>query len=1000
MDTQSQNKMQDRTTIRFSFTDDNGPLAKDEQSGYRIYKKQGGDPVPGGVAGPEHEQYIFRSQDQSGSPTGIGTNINIEDTDVDAGKAYFYRVEYYRDSTSEVAMSELIGPLQGYTSDVLAYPGGVLDYDPNDNLDWGDSYVSVSPIFHIDAAYEFGKHGGEYHYAKTYNPNPSEPYGYFQYAHVGTKYNIKPGKQEDFFTNLVKDINLEISAGHSVLTNWQSPINGDGIPTIVTPCGLSNGLGILPSNSSKSHKPNILKGFYEKYFSDKPLAKINQRPYNTSQTAPVSGTILLDKGWTFAMVIPGMRPMTRHDEYIDPTKDFEIGSHTFGHSPLWTQEKQNSGAFISSTQVRDEIQVPLDGDNESIGRYAYFKSLVNQPTTRPGDLTAEWSFVRYYDSILPNVSSSSFFSFGFLESSGASGITDSRLAGIGQYLYNFSDGNIGSFRKNNFFGFIPLTTGTLSSDSIFSGDSSTGLLSTRDEWKNLELQADGSAGPNSNIFGYPWKLTSFSYLNDGYYKDLVYKTQDDIDRYSIYSDVIGANTNTYIVGGSGGITTTHKPSGYQFPDSLTVRSMHGGVILGNIDNRYWSFHPKTTSHDAHEEQDYDGHVAYPLLTHDQFSPNITQWTHYDTAFKRTSLNNDINQEWSELAAQNKPYYHHYYAPENFEDGWKGSFPSTCGTVLPAMPHITKFYSDYSPIHATDRKLYIRKIMDDVPSVRNHEAYKMCHSSHILTGVMRVNDSEDGGPNQLTIFLDGEPIYNMYDFYDVVVGRTYYNNHSIDAEWAFGYRGVTLLSNRYGSTVDPDYDIRNKLYSTPSAPLYNPVIPYTNWPATQYTAQMALGLKPLCYRFLYQFSSHNFKAFLPSPLGFSEVLFFPEMLGWSDFQRMINYFKTKYTGKLYEQKDLYHTGYVFQSDWGNGTNDELLYGTTSKPYALDKFQQTHSIQTDHSPGLSPSFDSGPTSVTIGGWNTKYSDYSLPPFHFKHRWHNPIENPRDYYYFPDR
>lgn len=130
--------------VRLTFTDDNH--GANEADGYKIYRKVGSDPCPGGVVDPAnlHE-----------TVAGITTGSEVQWTDMqaDASTNYFYRASFYR-GTDESLSQMSVGPVIFPSADDLGYPNNSPAHDSG-----VQNFMSVEPIYHLAADKMHSRYG-------------------------------------------------------------------------------------------------------------------------------------------------------------------------------------------------------------------------------------------------------------------------------------------------------------------------------------------------------------------------------------------------------------------------------------------------------------------------------------------------------------------------------------------------------------------------------------------------------------------------------------------------------------------------------------------------------------------------------------------------------------------------------------------------------------------------------------------------------------------------
>jgi hypothetical protein len=1067
MDTQLQNKMADTTQITIVFSDTNGP-DKNEQSGYRIFRKLGSDPFPdnilvedplptgveivkshGNTRWTESDYDELTDNNNTPSTGDITFNDNVV-----PGVSYFYRIEFYRNSTRESAISDAVGPLQGYTSNGLAYPGGALNYDPSSDIEWGNSYCSVAPLMHIDATFEYSKYGGDYSYSGGYRKNPESSWS------TG---NVEYAKTADQFENLVRDINLPLEAHYSQLVNWQTPLNGDGIPVIVQ----KYILGANGTNSLRLGKQQTLTGLFNKYFNDK-----NTSDFIVEGLSDKAPALFLDKGFTAIIVVPGSRPYTQLDsDKIDAFESIQTWS--------------------SGTDYEESIYVKArDSDN----RWGYYqkKSTTDNPNTlNPSENSSDWKYMNriteynpitigqmntnylqhtfplattFFDSGYPcrlNTDSWKHWSYKNLNINNLpvtvneTNVQDVIDAEVRQKIdearsfeyYRFSDGNRLKFRKNDHFYFNNLgingsteapgrkfdyvgpfgaasmtVTDLNGPHPFFGGVRDTHFWATkRSEWHD----------------GRNFWFNSFSYQKEGYFKDLIFKTDDDVEKYTKGPKELSVNS---LISSKFDYYSELKHA-FNWGNGVGLTHYHG-IVSPYMSVSYFengqsgAFYP-------------NNHLSHNMGG-DQFTPAI--WTHASITpqGKFMSVATEIQDESKEqlYTTSTNAYNGGFnYFPEDRQVGWSGGFPTHCGCVYQSLNYIQDFWSDLdeeSFTYFSGRPVgqhtggsnssytftgwldYLAAIRDDAPTVTDHKAYEYCKTSHIYVVSMRINQDPDGGPNQFTAYLNGKPFLNFYDYYlgfpsthgasggmagvggmsapQAAYGRYNLKNEydcrdkdnyvvSCSSSFTTNTKAGELNSENFNGVTKPDGSLitntgmqegRHPIY-LPGGPAYNYAASFKMPTQSKGMSMINAGFQPGGCRVTPGFHASQVVPFQAPVLGFSELFFFPELLDYSDLKRVVGYLQTKYDDKLYPQQDLYHLGYTYQDNWSNNTavNDNIIYGSQSDPFKLSKFQQTYTIQTSHSP-VSGNFygDGGAINTTIGGWDFRFDDADPKPYPLKY------------------
>ena len=120
--------------VRLTFTDDNH--GANEADGYKIYRKVGSDPCPGGVIDPANLHDTV---------AGITTGSQVQWTDMqaDASTNYFYRASFYR-GTDESLSQMPVGPVVFPSADDLGYPNNSPAHDSG-----VQNFMSVEPLYHL-----------------------------------------------------------------------------------------------------------------------------------------------------------------------------------------------------------------------------------------------------------------------------------------------------------------------------------------------------------------------------------------------------------------------------------------------------------------------------------------------------------------------------------------------------------------------------------------------------------------------------------------------------------------------------------------------------------------------------------------------------------------------------------------------------------------------------------------------------------------------------------
>lgn len=130
--------------VRLTFTDDNH--GANEADGYKIYRKVGSDPCPGGVIDPSnlHE-----------TVAGITTGSEVQWTDMTADPStnYFYRASFYRGSDESLSQMA-VGPIVFPSADDLGYPNNSPAHDSG-----VQNFMSVEPIYHLAADKMHSRYG-------------------------------------------------------------------------------------------------------------------------------------------------------------------------------------------------------------------------------------------------------------------------------------------------------------------------------------------------------------------------------------------------------------------------------------------------------------------------------------------------------------------------------------------------------------------------------------------------------------------------------------------------------------------------------------------------------------------------------------------------------------------------------------------------------------------------------------------------------------------------
>jgi hypothetical protein len=286
--------------------------------------------------------------------------------------------------------------------------------------------------------------------------------------------------------------------------------------------------------------------------------------------------------------------------------------------------------------------------------------------------------------------------------------------------------------------------------------------------------------------------------------------------------------------------------------------------------------------------------------------------------------------------------------------------------------------------------------------------------------MRINQDPDGGPNQFTAYLNGKPFLNFYDHYlgfpstkgtssimagvsGMSAGQVAYSWHnggdhdcrdkdnypiSCDSQFTYNTKRNELVNghtDRNGNLVtNTNMDEHRHPIYLPGGLAHNYAASFNMPTAARGMPILNAGFQPGGCRVTPGFNTSQVVPFNAPVLGFSELLFFPELLDYADLKRVIGYLQDKYTGKLYDQEDSYHLGYTYQDNWSNNTsvNNNIIYGSVNDAIKLSKFQQTYTIQTSHSPESGNFYgDGGPISTTIGGWDFQFDNADPKPYPIK-------------------